>query len=79
MSKPDIAAKAPCAVDVEKGKDYWWCACGKSRSQPCCDGSHQGTSFNPVKYTADEDKTVYFCACKQTQNAPFCDGTHKSL
>lgn len=24
MSKPEIAAKAPCAVDVEKGKDYWW-------------------------------------------------------
>ena len=79
MSKPEIAAKVPCVVDVEKGKDYWWCACGRSKSQPFCDGSHKGTEFTPMKYTADETKTVYFCACKQTKNAPFCDGTHKSI
>ena len=54
MSKPEIAAKAPCAVDIEKGKDYWWCACGRSKAQPFCDGSHKGTVFTPMKYTADE-------------------------
>ena len=79
MNKPEIAAKAPFVVDVEKGKDYWWCACGRSKSQPFCDGSHKGTEFTPMKYTADETRTAYFCACKQTKNAPFCDGTHKSL
>lgn len=79
MSQPEIAAKAPCAVDVEKGKDYWWCTCGRSKGQPFCDGSHQGTEFKPMKYTAEESKTVYFCACKHTKNAPFCDGTHNSL
>ena len=79
MSKPEIAAKAPCAVDIEKDKDYWWCACGGSKSQPFCDGSHKGTEFTPMKYTADETRTAYFCACKQTKNAPFCDGTHKSV
>ena len=79
MSKPEIAAKAPCAVDVEKGKDYWWCACGRSKSQPMCDGSHKGTEFVPMKFTAEETKKAYVCACKQTKNAPFCDGTHKSL
>ena len=56
MSKPEIAAKVPCAVDVEQGKDYWWCACGKSKSQPFCDGSHKGTEFTPIKYTASETK-----------------------
>jgi CDGSH-type Zn-finger protein len=25
---------------VEAGKDYFWCACGRSASQPFCDGSH---------------------------------------
>jgi CDGSH-type Zn-finger protein len=40
MTTPDIAQKAPYAVDVEEGKDYWWCACGKSSKQPFCDGSH---------------------------------------
>ena len=79
MSKPEIAAKVPCAVDMEQGKDYWWCACGKSKSQPFCDGSHKGTEFTPMKYTASETKKVHFCACKQTKNAPLCDGTHKSL
>ena len=79
MSQPEIAAKSPCAVDVGKGKDYWWCTCGRSKGQPFCDGSHKGTEFTPMKYTAEESKTVYFCACKQTKNAPFCDGTHKDL
>lgn len=79
MSKPEIAAKNPFAVDVEMGKDYYWCACGKSKSQPFCDGSHKGSEFNPVKYTAAENKTVYFCGCKHSANGALCDGTHKSL
>jgi CDGSH-type Zn-finger protein len=79
MSQAEIAAKAPCPVDVEPGKDYWWCACGRSKSQPFCDGSHKGSEFTPKKYTAEESKKVFFCACKQTKNPPFCDGTHKSL
>ena len=79
MSQPEIAAKTPFAVAEEKGKDYWWCACGRSKSQPFCDGSHKGSEFNPVKYTATESKTVYFCGCKRSGKAPLCDGTHKSL
>jgi CDGSH iron-sulfur domain-containing protein 3 len=79
MSKPEIVAKSPFAVNVEKGKDYWWCSCGKSKSQPFCDGSHKGSEFNPVKYTADESKAVYFCGCKHSANGALCDGSHKSL
>lgn len=79
MSKPEIASKTPFATNVEKGKDYYWCACGKSKSQPFCDGSHKGSEFTPVKYTAGESKTVYFCGCKQSGNGALCDGTHKSL
>ncbi len=79
MSKPEIAAKTPFAIEVEKGADYYWCSCGRSKTQPFCDGSHQGTSFVPTKFTADESKTVYFCACKQSKNGPLCDGAHKAL
>ena len=79
MSKPEIAAKTPFAVAVEKGKDYWWCACGKSKTQPFCDGAHKGGEFSPTKYTADESKTVYFCGCKNSKAGVCCDGTHKSL
>jgi CDGSH-type Zn-finger protein len=77
--KGEIAAKAPKAVEVEAGKDYFWCTCGKSANQPFCNGAHKGSSFTPMKWTAPETKTVYMCQCKQTGNAPFCDGTHKAL
>lgn len=79
MSKPEITARSPFAVEVETGKDYYWCACGLSKSQPFCDGSHKGSEFVPSKFTAEENKTVYFCGCKQSKNGVLCDGTHKSL
>ena len=48
--KPEttIAQKAPYSVDVEAGKTYWWCACGRSARQPFCDGSHKGSSITPA-------------------------------
>lgn len=76
---PEIAQKAPYPVEVENGKTYFWCACGKSAKQPFCDGSHKGTSFNPVKYTAEKDGKVFFCGCKASAKSPLCDGTHKGL
>ena len=45
MSEPVIAQKSPYAVEVEAGKSYWWCTCGKSAKQPFCDGSHQAIGF----------------------------------
>lgn len=74
-----IAQKSPYAVAVEAGKSYYWCACGKSKSQPFCDGSHKGSEFAPVKWDATESKTVYFCGCKHSGNGALCDGSHKSL
>ena len=79
MSGPVIAGRAPIAVDVEEGKTYHWCACGKSAKQPFCDGSHQGSEFKPAAYTAPRSTKVWFCSCKQSKNAPLCDGTHKTL
>ena len=74
-----VAQKSPIAVDVEAGKDYWWCACGQSKTQPLCDGSHKGSTFRPMQFTAAATETKYFCACKQTKSQPFCDGSHKAL
>ena len=76
---PNIAQKTPFAVDVEAGKTYFWCSCGQSKNQPFCDGSHKGSSFNPVKFTAETSTTAWLCGCKHTANKPFCDGSHKAL
>ena len=74
-----VAQKGPYPVEVEAGKSYFWCRCGRSQNQPFCDGSHAETSLRPVPFKADEAKTMYFCGCKQTGGQPFCDGTHANL
>jgi CDGSH-type Zn-finger protein len=79
MAEAIVAQKAPYPVAVEAGKSYYWCSCGKSASQPFCDGSHKGSEFSPLLYKADASKTLYFCGCKATANAPFCDGRHAKL
>jgi len=79
MSKPDIAATTPKAVQLSKGDEVWWCSCGKSKDQPFCDGSHRVTEFEPRLFTAKQEGTYYFCQCKLTKTPPFCDGSHKQL
>ncbi len=76
---PMIAQKAPYAVELEAGKAYFWCACGQSKSQPFCDGSHKGTAFVPTKVTVETSKAAYLCGCKHSKNGAFCDGSHKAL
>ncbi|CAA7625858.1 CDGSH iron-sulfur domain-containing protein [Magnetospirillum sp. SS-4] len=79
MTDPVAAQKAPYAVEVEAGKTYHWCACGRSAAQPFCDGSHKGTSLAPVAHTPDKAGTLYFCGCKASRKGALCDGTHKTL
>ena len=79
MTKPIISDNKPVKVSLAVGQEYHFCTCGKSKSQPFCDGSHVGTSFNPRVIVADEDGDAYLCACKHTGNTPFCDGTHKQF
>ena len=79
MTEPDIAGSAPIGVDVEEGKTYFWCACGKSAAQPFCDGSHKDTDFTPMPWKADATRKVFFCACKRTGGQPLCDGSHNKL
>ena len=79
MTSPAVPQKAPYPVEVQAGKTYWWCSCGKSARQPFCDGSHKGTDFTPVRYDATQTGKVWFCACKHSAKAPLCDGSHKNL
>jgi CDGSH iron-sulfur domain-containing protein 3 len=78
MSEPTCAQTAPYAVELESGK-YWWCSCGKSKKQPFCDGSHQGSTFTPVEFTVEAKAKVWLCGCKKTKTPPYCDGTHNQI
>ena len=78
-SLPIVAQKNPYAVELEAGKKYAWCACGKSAKQPFCDGSHKGSEMGPMLFEAEKSGTAYLCGCKQTSKQPFCDGTHQKL
>lgn len=77
--KPVCANRKPIKVDTVPGKTLYWCTCGKSKNQPYCDGSHSGSTFQPLAYTPKEGETVLnLCQCKRTKKSPFCDGTHKN-
>ena len=78
MPHPQIPQKNPYVLSVEPGK-YAWCACGQSKNQPYCDGSHRGSGFVPKVVEITEKRTVAWCGCKHTGNPPYCDGTHKNL
>ncbi len=74
-----IAGHGPVKVSLKKGQDYHYCTCGRSKNQPFCDGSHQGTSFTPMKFTVEQDGLFQLCQCKRTNQVPFCDGAHLKL
>lgn len=71
--------KEPFEIEVKKGEVKAFCACGKSKNGPYCDGSHAGTEFTPYVIEFDKDQTIYACGCQQSGNRPFCDGSHERL
>lgn len=77
--KPVVAANSPIEVELEKGEEYFFCRCGRSRNQPFCDGSHRGTGFTPLRFVAEESGKSWLCRCKQTGTAPYCNGNHRKV
>jgi CDGSH-type Zn-finger protein len=78
MSDPVVAERRPAVLELDPGT-YWWCACGRSASQPFCDGSHKGTGFTPQKFEITERERVALCQCKHSKNTPYCDGSHRDV
>ena len=74
-----VAQKGPYPTLLAAGKEYFWCFCGRSKSQPFCDNSHAVTEFEPQMFTVMETKTYFLCGCKRTSTGPFCDTTHETV
>ena len=79
MEEPKAAGSAPQMENLEEGKNYAWCACGKSAGQPWCDGAHSGSDLAPKVFKAEASNNAAICMCKQTKNPPYCDGSHASM
>lgn len=78
MAEPAMPQTKPYVLEMEPG-EYWWCACGRSRKQPFCDGSHKETPFKPMQHVLDKKQMVAWCGCKRTKTPPRCDGSHNEL
>jgi len=72
-----MSQNQPYKVNLEKGKEYYYCTCGKSPKAPFCSGAHQGSGKAPKMFKADKDGDAFLCGCLKTGNSPFCDGSHK--
>ncbi len=79
MATPIAAQKSPYGRTLDAGKQYWWCACGRSKNQPFCDGSHKAVGLAPVGFKVEKSGEYWLCGCKSTGNKPFCDGTHNRV
>ena len=78
MSDPVVYDRNPAEIELEPG-EYWWCSCGRSMTQPFCDGSHEGSGIEPMPFVIKEKTTVWLCNCKHSKDKPFCDGAHNEL
>jgi CDGSH-type Zn-finger protein len=76
---PDGTRKQPYFVEMKAGEPYFWCKCGKSQSQPFCDGSHQGGTVQPIEFSVEESGYQAVCGCGYSKTRPLCDGSHLNL
>ncbi len=79
MTQRKIAGTRPAPVQLQAGKTYWFCSCGRSAEQPFCDGSHQGSGLEPMEFQVEKDGRYFLCQCKRSAKLPYCDGSHKRI
>lgn len=76
---PKVVSLSPARVEVIEGKQYYWCACGHTKTEPWCDGQHKTLStIRPVKWVAPKSGIASICACRYSkrEGRVLCDGSH---
>ncbi|CAG7720460.1 unnamed protein product [Allacma fusca] len=63
MPKGEVFQKQPVKVRMEEGQTYNWCACGLSKKQPFCDGSHKNSrkGIVPIHFVPGATKEYELC------------------
>jgi CDGSH-type Zn-finger protein len=78
--KPEIAGDKPIKVELQEKTQYSFCPCGRSKTQPFCDGAHRDiTDFKSIKFCSLKTETASLCMCKHSKTLPYCDGSHKGV
>ncbi|MDY6979029.1 MAG: glutamate synthase-related protein [Pseudomonadota bacterium] len=78
-NKPVVADNKPAKVNLSTEQEYYFCVCGRSQSQPFCDGSHAVTGFEPLAFRPQKEGEAFLCNCKHSGNLPYCDGSHNQF
>ena len=78
MDEPVAAGRFPHVEELETGT-YYWCACGRSMTQPYCDGAHKGAGFSPVEFRWKRPEKTRPLPLQEDRQRPLCDGSHRSL
>ena len=79
MSTPIIVQKAPFQQKLKRVDRIFGAPVEKVGNSLLCDGSHKGTDFTPLKYTAEKTGKVFFCGCKQVKTGRFAMGATQSF
>ncbi|MEM6726072.1 MAG: sterol desaturase family protein [Bacteroidota bacterium] len=74
-TKKNTSTLAPVEIHLEACR-HLWCACGKSKDQPFCDGKHHGSKYKPILFEVKRSGQVKLCNCKLSKAGPFCDNAH---
>lgn len=74
----DESKSHPLVTEMGVGT-YFWCQCGKTRTVPYCDGSHEGSGVMPLAFEVENATTNAICNCGLTSNPPYCDGSHANI
>lgn len=77
---PDGTRRQPYFLDLEPGKTYYWCKCGKAENGPLVDPeTHMCGKSPPVAFTVEAEDMYPVCGCRYSKTKPFCDGSHLNL
>lgn len=77
---PDGTSKQPSFLNLEAGKTYHWCKCGKAENGPLVDPeTHMCGKSPPTPFTVDRNGWHPVCNCRYSKKKPLCDGSHLNL